>query len=711
MLAILSLLISVSLDMLSPMLTMHIIDDVIIGSDLALLPYLLGGILCVGVGRCIFQYTKEYTFDKVGSKIASEMRKELFDHIQSLSCNFFDKNNTGELMARVKDDIDRIWNTMSYVGMLVIEVIYHTTVVLFCMYSLNVTLAIIPTCAMILCGFIAVIMERKLGEIYEEISEENAKLNTVAEENLAGVRTVKAFARERFEIKKFLSHNKRYYDLNMQQSKVFVRYYPFFQIITKLLPLLILLLGGRLVMKDIITLGALGAFIEYSNNIVWPMEMLGWLTNDLSAGIASNKKIQKIYNEIPAITEPDTPVILDTVKGKVEFSHVSFHKEDNHEILHDISFTVKPGKTIGIMGATGAGKTSVIQLLQRLYDATDGKILLDVYSVIDFCWGFGCVSLWYTGIVILGVEKVSVGTLIAFGTYISMFWQPIMNLSNFYNQLITNISGAERIFEILDTKSDITDAENVIQMPAINGSVDFEHVSFSYDENTNVLQDVSFHINPGETIALVGPTGAGKSTIVNLISRFYDIQEGTIRIDGHDIKSVSIESLRNQMGIMTQDNFLFTGTIRENIAYGKLDATEEEIIAAAKAVHAHDFIMKLPKQYDTFLEERGGGLSVGQKQLLAFARTMVSMPKILILDEATSSIDTKTELLVQEGIEALLKGRTSFVIAHRLSTIQKADRIFVIDNGGIMEEGNHEGLMAKRGAYYQLQTAQLQDVI
>ncbi len=226
-----------------------------------------------------------------------------------------------------------------------------------------------------------------------------------------------------------------------------------------------------------------------------------------------------------------------------------------------------------------------------------------------------------------------------------------------------------------------------------------------------VLLVVIFQINPGETIALVGPTGAGKTTIVNLISRFYDIQQGTIRIDGHDLKSVSIESLRQQMGIMTQDNFLFTGTIRDNIAYGKLDATDEEIIAAAKAVHAHDFIMKLPKQYDTVLEERGGGLSVGQKQLIAFARTMVSMPKILILDEATSSIDTKTELLVQEGIEALLKGRTSFVIAHRLSTIQKADRIFVIDNGGILEEGNHDTLMAKRGAYYRLQMAQLQDVI
>jgi len=342
----------------------------------------------------------------------------------------------------------------------------------------------------------------------------------------------------------------------------------------------------------------------------------------------------------------------------------------------------------------------------------DAVLYADAFgSIIDFCWGLGNVSLWFTGIMILGVDKVSVGTLIAFGTYISMFWQPIMNLSNFYNQLITNISSAERIFEILDTNAEIVDAKNVMQMPQIVGAVDFEHVSFSYEEGTNVLNDVSFHIKPGETIALVGPTGAGKTTIVNLISRFYDIQKGTIKIDGHDIKSVSIESLRQQMGIMTQDNFLFTGTIRENIAYGKLDATDEEIIAAAKAVHAHEFITKLPDGYDTKLEERGGGLSVGQKQLLAFARTMVSMPKILILDEATSSIDTKTELLVQEGIEALLKGRTSFVIAHRLSTIQKADRIFVIDNGGIIEEGNAMELMAKQGAYYRLYTAQLQDVV
>lgn len=375
--AVVSLIISVSLDMLAPMLTMHIIDDVIISGNLKLLPYLLGGILTVGIGRCIFQYSKEYTFDKVGSQIASDMRIELFDHIQSLSCNYFDKTNTGELMARVKDDIDRIWNTMSYVGMLVIEVIFHSTVVLTCMYSLNAPLAVIPTLAMILCGFVAVRMENKLGDVYEQISEENAVLNTVAEENLAGVRTVKAFAREKFEIQKFLSHNKRYYELNMQQSKVLIKYNPYFQIITKLLPITVLLLGGRLVMKDVITLGALGAFLEYSNNIVWPMEMLGWLSNDLSAGIASNKKIQKIYEQKPAVTEPEAPVKLDKVQGKIEFSHVSFHKEDMHEILHDICFVVEPGKTIGIMGATGAGKTSVVQLLQRLYDATEGTISLD----------------------------------------------------------------------------------------------------------------------------------------------------------------------------------------------------------------------------------------------------------------------------------------------------------------------------------------------
>lgn len=354
-------------------------------------------------------------------------------------------------------------------------------------------------------------------------------------------------------------------------------------------------------------------------------------------------------------------------------------------------------------------KKTFAELIKEHRDAFVSAVRLNdaLGSAIDFSWGVGVAALYFVGIMILGTDKVSIGTFIAFGTYIGMFWNPIMNLSNFYNQIITNIAAAERIFEILDTDAEITDAADVKEMPSVKGQVTFDHVSFSYDTATKVLDNVSFQINPGETIALVGPTGAGKTTIVNLISRFYDVQEGHVCIDGYDVKKVSIESLRRQMGIMTQDNFLFSGTIKDNIRYGRLDATDEEIIAAAKAVHAHDFISTLKNGYDTELSERGGGLSIGQKQLLAFARTMVSNPSILILDEATSSIDTNTELLVQDGIAALLKGRTSFVIAHRLSTIQKADRIFVIDQGGIIEEGTVSELIAKKGAYYKLHMAQM----
>ena len=330
--------------------------------------------------------------------------------------------------------------------------------------------------------------------------------------------------------------------------------------------------------------------------------------------------------------------------------------------------------------------------------------------VIDLCWGIGAMMLYLTGVRFLGFEKVSVGLLVAFGTYINMFWSPIMNLSNFYNNLVTNLTAAERIFDILDTEADIVDAPNVRELPPVQGKVTFSHVNFTYDRGTpaetKVLKDVSFTVAPGETIALVGPTGAGKTTIVNLISRFYDIEEGVIAVDGYDLTRVSIESLRRQMGVMTQDNFIFHGTVRDNILYGRLDATEEEVIAAAKAVNAHEFIMKMEKGYDTELKEHGAGLSIGQRQLIAFARTMVSDPRILILDEATSSIDTHTEILVQKGIEALLAGRTSFVIAHRLSTIQNADRIFVIDQGGILEQGSPAELMERRGAYYQLYMAQ-----
>lgn len=382
-LAILAMIISISLDMLSPKLTQSMIDDVLLGGHMDLLTPLLLAYAGVGVGRFIFQYVKEYTFDLTGSKIAAQIRRAVFCHVQSLSTEFFDRTGTGELMSRIKDDVDHIWDGLTYVGMLMIEVIIHTSIVLFCMYSLNWKLAILPTIGMAASAAIAIYMEHRLDSVYESISEENATLNTVAEENLAGVRTVKAFAREKYEIGKFLSHNQRYYELNMEQSNIFVKYHPYISLISKILPISVLLFGGVQVMQGEFTLGELSAFFAYSNNIVWPMEMLGWLTNSLSYAVASNRRIQKLYGEKPAVKDPETPVVLPSVKGQITFEHVSFHKADQHEILHDISFTVKPGKTVGIMGTTGAGKSSLIYLLQRLYDVTDGAIYLDGVNIKD----------------------------------------------------------------------------------------------------------------------------------------------------------------------------------------------------------------------------------------------------------------------------------------------------------------------------------------
>ena len=547
--AIASLLIAVTLDMMGPRLMALVVDDVIVGGNIAELKYLLLGFLGVGIGRCVFQYVKEYTFDKNGIRISADMRRDLFRHVQGLSADFFDRTNTGELMARVKEDIDRIWDAIGYVGMLLIEVIYHTSIILISMYLLNWKLALLPTAAMVMCGTIALLMERKLGQVYEEISEENARLNTVAEENLAGVRTVKAFAREKHEIGKFLSHNKRYYELNMQQSRVFVRYYPFFSVVSKVLPILTILVGGGFVIKGQMTLGQMTAFVEYSTNIVWPMEMLGWLTNSFSAAVASNKKVRKIYEEKPTITENAEPVRIEQVAGKVCFDHVSFHKADMYEILHDISFTVEAGRTLGIMGATGAGKTSIVQLLQRMYDATEGAIYLD---------------------------------------------------------------------------------------------------------------DVN-------------------------------------------IKELSLEQLRTSVSYVMQDVFLFSDTINDNIKLGKKERLDFKTVRRASVqAQASDFIERMEETYDTVIGERGVGLSGGQKQRISIARVFLKNPPIIILDEATSALDNESEYAVAESLGRLSEGRTTLTIAHRLSSIRSSDRILVLTENGIVEEGNHEELLKLEGIYHRL---------
>ena len=544
-LAILAMIISISLDMLSPKLTQSMIDDVLLGGHMDLLTPLLLAYAGVGVGRFIFQYVKEYTFDLTGSKIAAQIRRAVFCHVQSLSTEFFDRTGTGELMSRIKDDVDHIWDGLTYVGMLMIEVIIHTSIVLFCMYSLNWKLAILPTIGMAASAAIAIYMEHRLDSVYESISEENATLNTVAEENLAGVRTVKAFAREKYEIGKFLSHNQRYYELNMEQSNIFVKYHPYISLISKILPISVLLFGGVQVMQGEFTLGELSAFFAYSNNIVWPMEMLGWLTNSLSYAVASNRRIQKLYGEKPAVKDPETPVVLPSVKGQITFEHVSFRKADQHEILHDISFTVKPGKTVGIMGTTGAGKSSLIYLLQRLYDVTDGAIYLD----------------------------------------------------------------------------------------------------------------------------------------------------------GVNIKDLSLHQLRGAMSFVMQDVFLFSDTIEGNIAYGRPNCSFEDVKKAAKMADANLFIQKMPEGYDTIVGERGVGLSGGQKQRISLARALLKDPSILILDDTTSAVDMETESYIQNQLKKIEKDCTIFIIAYRISSIKDADLILVMDQGRIVEQGTHEELV-RAGGYY-----------
>ncbi|ADU20862.1 MULTISPECIES: ABC transporter ATP-binding protein [Ruminococcus] len=315
-------------------------------------------------------------------------------------------------------------------------------------------------------------------------------------------------------------------------------------------------------------------------------------------------------------------------------------------------------------------------------------------------------ALFIVGLLVLPRETVSLGVLAAMTGYAGRFWQPIMNISNIMNNFINNIAYLERIFETLDEPVTITDKEDASELGDITGQVSFEDVTFGYEEGINVLEHLSFDVKAGESIALVGPTGAGKSTIVSLISRFYDIKHGRITVDGVPISDVTLKSLRSQMGIMLQDSFIFSGTIMDNIRYSRQEATEEEVREAARTVCADEFISRMDMGYETQVNERGSKLSGGEKQLISFARTLLSDPKILVLDEATSSIDAKTEALLQKGIEQLLKGRTSFIIAHRLSTIRNCDRIMYIDEKGILESGTHDELMEKRGAYYELYTSQ-----
>lgn len=387
-LAAFSLLAAVLLNAVLPELQGRIIDEVILDTTLvkdertALLIKLLSALVLCGLGHAVFNYLKEYTADIVGSRIGKNMRSELFDHIQKLGVGYFSKNNTGELMARIKDDIDKVWFFLGFAGILTLECILHTVVTLVCMMRISPLLTLIPIAMMTAVAFIAVHMEKALDKSYDALSEENAELNNVAQENLAGVRTVKAFSREKFEIEKFRRHNKNYYTLSIELNETLIKHSPYITLAGNVLVVLVVLAGGALMLTGVgeMSLGQLGAFSEYANGIIWPMECLAWLATELASAIASNRKIAKILAEEPEIVEPENPVVLDRVDGRIDFENVSFSLADN-QILSDVSFSIESGKTLGIMGLTGSGKSTVINLLERFYDVNSGSVRLDGVDV------------------------------------------------------------------------------------------------------------------------------------------------------------------------------------------------------------------------------------------------------------------------------------------------------------------------------------------
>ncbi len=549
------MLLGVVLDMLNPYIAGTFVDKVILKKQLNILWMVLAGVGGVSAGRMVLGYVKEYMYDILSSKVAVDLRKDLFDHIQELPFKFFDNMSTGELMSRMTGDIDNIWRSISFgIGLFVENAIYFITAGAI-LFTLNVKLTLISLFTMPLIAYIAFKLEKRVDEAYQKLSDQGVILNTTAEENIAGVRLVKAFGREKHEICKFLRHNKKNADLSIEQARIWGTYHPMIEFLGNFTVIAVVSIGGLLVINENISIGTLVAFNGYIWMLIWPMRNLGFLTNVIAQASASSKKIFKIMDVEPAIKDPEKPVHVDSIKGDVAFENVSFKYNDSY-----------------------------------------------------------------------------------------------------------------------------------------------------------VLKNIDINAKKGSTIAIMGATGSGKSSIINLIGRYYDVTEGRITIDGFDVRDMQLKTIRENMAVVMQDTFLFSDTINENIRFGCENASDEDVLEAARDASVDKFVSEMEDGYETIIGERGVGLSGGQKQRVSIARALLKNARILILDDATSALDMETEYEVLKAIKRRRRDCTTFIIAHRISAVKDADEILIIDNGQIVERGSHKELLKKQGRYYQIFSEQFKDI-
>ncbi|MCX7884439.1 MAG: ABC transporter ATP-binding protein/permease [Caloramator sp.] len=548
-----AVLISVT-DLIYPMITRKLINNIIPSKNISLI-FQIGILMFLLYAlRMLLEYIVGYYGHVLGVRMEYDMRKEMFTHIQSLPVSYFDNTKTGQIMSRIVNDLNEI-SELAHHGP---EDIFISTLMIvgsfFLLLNINIKLTFIVFTIIPFMVYFTVIYNSKMRKNFKRIRESLADVNSRVEDSLSGIRVVKSFTNEEYEIDKFDENNNEFKYLRTKSVKY---------------------------------IGILHGGINFFSNI-----------------------------------------------------------------------------------------STLLALIAGGYFVAKGEI--------------------------------SVGDLVAYLIYIGQFLQPVKRIAQFVEQYQRGMAGFKRFYEIMNIKPDIFDRENAVEIKDVLGKVEFKNVSFSYNDKTTVLKNINLTVNEGDSIAIVGPSGVGKTTLCSLIPRFYDVDSGNIYIDGIDIKDIKIKSLRQNIGVVQQDVFLFAGTIRDNILYGRLDATEEEVIRAAKAANAHEFIMELEDGYDTYIGERGIKLSGGQKQRISIARMFLKNPPILILDEATSSLDNQSELIIQKSIEELSKGRTTFIIAHRLATIKNANRIIVLTENGIEEEGTHRDLMNKKGIYYELYKTQFE---